>query len=140
LLGDLAPLPGVVERLQEAASRGLPLAVASSSGRDWVEGHLGRLGLRDHFAQLRCKEDVPRVKPDPALYRAAAAALGVAPGEALAFEDSPNGTAAARAAGMACVAVPGPMTAGLDFAGAALRMASLAERSLDQILAALERA
>lgn len=139
LLRELTPQPGVVDVLGEAASRGFPLAIASSSERAWVEGHLGRLGLRDHFAELRCKEDVPRVKPDPALYRAAALALGVAPGEALAFEDSPHGVAAARAAGMACVAVPGPMTAGLEFAGAALQLGSLAELRLDEILAAVER-
>ena len=135
LLGELAPQPGVVDRLEEAGAHGLSLAVASSSEREWVEGHLGRLGLRDHFAQLRCREDVPRVKPDPALYRAAAESLGVAPGEALAFEDSPNGIAAARAAGMACVAVPGPMTSGLDFTGADLQLTSLAERNLGEILA-----
>jgi len=137
VLAGLAPLPGVVERLDEARERGLRLAVASSSEREWVEGHLGRLGLLDRFHALRCKEDVPRVKPDPALFRDAALALGVDASLAVAFEDSPHGVAAARGAGLRCVAVPGPMTASLDFARAHLRLASLAERRLDEILEAL---
>ena len=55
-------------------------------------------------------------------------------GGAIAVEDSPNGVAAARAAGIFCVAVPGPMTRGLDFPGADLMLDSLALRSLDQVL------
>jgi HAD superfamily hydrolase (TIGR01509 family) len=137
VLAACAPLPGVVALLDEAASRGLGMAVASSSERAWVEGHLGRLGLRERFMALRCKEDVPRVKPDPALYRAAAEALCAAPDEVVCFEDSPNGVAAARAAGMRCVAVPGPMTARLAFDAAHLRLGSLDEATLDEVLAAL---
>src|SRR5262249_14540292 len=109
LLAQLTACAGVAERIAEACARGLRLAVASSSQREWVERHLDRLGLRRYFAALRCREDVARVKPDPALYRAALAALGVEPGHAVAFEDSPNGVAAAVAAGMRCVAIPGPM-------------------------------
>lgn len=135
LLAQLAPCAGVPERIAEARARGLRLAVASSSERAWVEHHLARLGLRAHFSALRCREDVPRVKPDPTLYRAALAAIDVPPEEAVAFEDSPNGVAAAVAAGMRCVAVPGPMTRGLRFDAAHLRLASLADHPLDEILA-----
>jgi HAD superfamily hydrolase (TIGR01509 family) len=139
LLGALEPAPGVIARLDEAAARGLRLAVASSSEPEWVQGHLERVGLHTRFALLRCREDVARVKPDPALYRSAAEALGVDAGEAVAFEDSPHGVAAARAAGMRCVAVPGPMTSGLDFEDAQLCLSSLAEQNLDEILAELTR-
>ena len=135
LLAQLTACAGVAERIAEARERGLGLAVASSSERGWVEGHLARLGLRAHFSALRCREDVARVKPDPALYRGALEALGVAPHEAVAFEDSPNGVAAAVAAGMRCVAIPGPMTRGLCFDAAHLSLDSLAEGSLDEILA-----
>ena len=135
LLADLAPCAGVPERIAEARARGLRLAVASSSERAWVEGHLTRLGLREHFSAIRCREDVLRVKPDPTLYRSALAAIGVAPEHAVAFEDSPNGVAAAVAAGMRCVAVPGPMTRSLRFEAAHLELSSLAELPLDEILA-----
>ena len=50
-------------------------------------------------------DEVPRGKPHPDIFLAAAARLGVPPGECVAFEDSPAGVAAARAAGMVCVAL-----------------------------------
>jgi HAD superfamily hydrolase (TIGR01509 family) len=135
LLARLSSCAGVPERLAEARARGLRLAVASSSEREWVEHHLRRLGLRAHFSAVRCREDVARVKPDPTLYHTALAALDVEPEEAVAFEDSPNGVAAAVAAGLRCVAVPGPMTRGLRFDAAHLCLGSLAELSLEEILA-----
>jgi HAD superfamily hydrolase (TIGR01509 family) len=134
LIEDAFPLPGVVELIEQAERERVAVAVASSSEREWVEGHLTRTDLLHRFRLLRCKEDVARVKPDPALYLEAVSALGVAPGEAVAIEDSPNGVAAAAAAGLFCVAVPGPMTRGLDFSQAHLVVASLAETSLAEIL------
>jgi HAD superfamily hydrolase (TIGR01509 family) len=138
LLAELGPCAGVAERLAEARARGLRLAVASSSERAWVEHHLQRLGLQPHFGAVRCREDVARVKPDPALYRSAVEALGVGAEHAVAFEDSPNGVAAAVAAGLRCVAIPGPMTRALRFDAAHLLLDSLAERTLDEILAHLD--
>jgi HAD superfamily hydrolase (TIGR01509 family) len=135
LIAAQAVLPGVREYLTEAARLGLALAVASSSSRRWVEGHLTRLGLRDCFHAIRCADDVPRVKPDPALYLAAVEALGGRPEDALALEDSPNGILAAKRAGLTCVAVPNPLTARLDLSLADLRLASLAEMPLAALLA-----
>jgi HAD superfamily hydrolase (TIGR01509 family) len=129
--------PGVVELLDEAAAAGVPAAVASSSSRRWVEGHLVRLGLADRFAAIVTSDDVGgdrrRTKPAPDLFLAAAAALGVEPAACVALEDSPNGVAAARAAGMVVVAVPGPMTAGLDLSAADLVVASLADANLPRL-------
>ncbi len=121
----LAPLPGVVALLDAAEAAGLPCAVASSSPRSWVEGHLGRLGLLERFALTRCLDDVREPKPAPDLFLAAAAGLGVAPGEAVVLEDSRNGLLAASAAGIACVVVPNRVTAHLDFTGAAAVVESL---------------
>jgi putative hydrolase of the HAD superfamily len=95
---------------------------------------LERASLRHHFAELVTAEQVPRVKPDPALYERALSVLGVTPDEALAVEDSPHGVAAARAARLMCVAVPGPMTQGCDFGEANLLLSSLSERTLGDVL------
>ncbi len=128
-LRGLAPCAGVVELLDAAAVEGIPTAVASSSGLDWVGGHLERLGLRSGFAVVVTRDDLgggnARTKPAPDLFLLAARRLGVEPGRCVAFEDSPNGVAAARAAGMVVVAVPGPMTTGLDMSAADLVVPSL---------------
>jgi HAD superfamily hydrolase (TIGR01509 family) len=130
-------LPGVTDYLEDAKRLGLRLAVASSSDRAWVEGHLARLGLLAHFDATRCSDDVRRTKPDPELYLAAAAALGVPPEAAIAFEDSPNGVRAAKAAGMYCVAIPNALTRRLPLEHADLILPSLAELPLKALLTRL---
>jgi HAD superfamily hydrolase (TIGR01509 family) len=125
LLVRAAPLPGVERCLVEARELGLPIGIASSSERVWVEGHLARLGLRDRFDRIVCREDVPRVKPAPDLYLAAVAALGAAPSRALALEDSRNGVIAAKRAGLFCVAIPTAVTRDLVLDEADLRLESL---------------
>jgi len=123
-------LPGVVELADEAASAGFKLGVASSSTNDWVRGHLARLGILDRFDCIRCRDDVAHAKPEPDLYLAALDCLGVGANEAVAIEDSPNGIAAAKRAGLRCVAIPNPITRGLDLSHADLVVASLAGLSL----------
>ncbi|HYF47176.1 MAG TPA: HAD-IA family hydrolase [Acidimicrobiales bacterium] len=120
--------PGVEALVRAAEVAGLALAVASSSPRYWVEGHLERRGLAPSFRAVVCREDVERTKPDPALYRTALDRLGVGPDEAVALEDSHHGTVAARAAGLPVVAVPNRVTAGQDF-----RPATLVVDSLEQV-------
>ena len=130
-------LPGVREYVEEARRLGVRLGVASSSSRKWVEGHLTRLGLREHFEVVRCRDDVTVVKPDPSLYLAVLDATGIPARDAVALEDSPNGVWAAKRAGMSCVAVPNSLTARLDLAHADLRLTSLAELPLGELLARL---
>jgi HAD superfamily hydrolase (TIGR01509 family) len=126
--------PGVREYLARAKQLGLGTAVASSSPRSWVAGHLERLGVIQEFQYLRCADDVEQVKPDPSLYLAAAGALGVLPEEAIAIEDSPNGVLAANRAGIFCVAVPNPLTSQLPLGHANLRLNALTDLTLDQLL------
>ncbi len=134
LIHTRPPLPGVLNLLNEARAAELRLAVASSSTRDWVEGHLTRLGLLAHFDAIRCREDVRQTKPQPELFLSALAALGVSPQEAVVFEDSPNGVLAARRAGIFVVAIPNPLTEHLNIQGEDLRLNSLADLNLDDLL------
>ena len=127
-------LPGVVEHLDAARASGLKVGVASSSTRDWVMGHLGRLGILDRFDCVRCRDDVAHVKPEPDLYLAVLECVGVAGSEAIAIEDSPNGVLAAKRAGMRCVAVPNSITARLDLGQADVVLGSLAEVTLAELL------
>jgi HAD superfamily hydrolase (TIGR01509 family) len=127
--------PGIETWLTDARSAGLALGIASSSPSEWVEGHLLRLGLREPFACIRCRDHVTHAKPAPELYLAACAGLGVQPGEAIAIEDSPNGIAAAKAAGLFCVAVPNGITSALDLSAADFFAPSLAEATLEGVIA-----
>lgn len=140
LIADQPILPGVRAWIAAAEGRGLKLAVASSSPRDWVEGHLARLGLRGHFAAVKTADDVAQVKPDPALYAEAVSALAVPPGAAAALEDSTHGIEAANRAGLTTVAVPTPLTQGMDFSTADYLVESLAAFTLDDLLADLNGA
>ena len=129
-----AVLPGVVQRLDEARDMGLRLGVASSSTGDWVRGHLERLGILDRFDCMRCRDDVEHAKPEPDLYIAVLDCLGVTAAEAIAIEDSPNGVAAAKRAGMRCVAIPNSITAQLDLSQADLVLGSLADVTVREIV------
>jgi HAD superfamily hydrolase (TIGR01509 family) len=126
-------LPGVMCLLDQADQRGIPVAVASSSSRDWVDGQLQRLGIRSRFTLVCTRDDVPRAKPWPDVYLAAVAGLGTQPGSAVAFEDSFNGSLAATAAGLYCVVAPNPLTSQQDFSHADLVVSSLAEVRLDDL-------
>ena len=100
------PTPGLIALLDHLHRAELPSAVATSSGRPYVDRLLGRHGLADRFAFILSAEDVTRGKPDPQIYRLAAERFGVEPGELLVLEDSPAGVEAGRAAGAVVVAVP----------------------------------
>ena len=130
----LQPLPGVSEAIEAARLLGLRLAVASSSEHTWVDGHLRRVGLYDLFDFILCREDVSRLKPDPELFLAALAALRLGPDQALAFEDSPNGVKAAKAAALRVVGVPNPITARLGPLLSDLTLASLSDLDLPGLL------
>ena len=134
LTAGVAESAGLRDLLAEGRSRGLRLAVCSSSTAKWVVGHLERLGLSRLFDHIQCRAGELRAKPAPDLYLAACAGLGVRPEEAIAFEDSRNGMLAAQAAGMRCVVVPNELTAAMDLRGADHRFESLAAISLEALL------
>jgi HAD superfamily hydrolase (TIGR01509 family) len=134
-------LPGVEDYLNEARARSMKLAIASSSRRQWIVEHLDRLGIpADQWDALVTREDVPQTKPDPGLYLEALRRIKLRPEEAIAFEDSHNGVRAAKAAHLFCVAVPNPMTAKMDLTMADLRIDSLADLPLGQLLQKVEAA
>jgi HAD superfamily hydrolase (TIGR01509 family) len=100
-------LPGAVEAVRELSAR-WPLAIASSAPKSLIEAVLDASGLRSAFAAAVSSEEVPRGKPAPDVYLAAAARLGVPPTACAAVEDSSNGLRSAAAAGLAVIAVPRP--------------------------------
>lgn len=132
-------MPGVVEYLRTAKQLGLKIGLASSSTCQWVTDHLARLGLLSYFDSIYGSDDVDQTKPDPELYLCVLDDLSVEPQEAIVFEDSPNGVLAARQAGIFCVAIPNAMTRDLPLDKADMRLESLAEISLQELIRIVER-
>lgn len=109
-------LPGL---FSEIAARGVRIGLASSSPRPWVDQVLDRFALRPFFGALATGDETPgRVKPEPDLYLLAASRLGVDPRRCTAVEDSRYGVAAAKAAGMRCLALRSPDNAAQDLSKA----------------------
>lgn len=127
-------LPGVHDYLRGASRIGMKIGLASSSSGGHVRGHLERLQLLHYFHSTKCFEDTELHKPDPTPYLAVLDEIGVGADEAVAFEDSPNGVTAAKAAGIFCVAVPNPVTCCLPLEHADYRMTSMAHEPLEEIL------
>jgi HAD superfamily hydrolase (TIGR01509 family) len=130
ILRELGPLPGVVDWVTGAEELEMKVAVASSSPQRWVDARLAEVGLGAHFAVRSCAGGQLAAKPAPDVYLDACSRLGVPLGRAIAVEDSFHGLTAARAAGLACVAVPNQVTSTLDFRGAGLVIGSLATMPL----------
>ncbi|MEU8310202.1 HAD family phosphatase [Actinomadura sp. NPDC048955] len=106
-LGTCVPMmPGAKELLAEVRAAGVTAALVSSSHRRLIEPVLEAVG-REHFALSVAGDEVARTKPHPEPYLTAAARLGADPARCVVLEDSPNGVAAAEAAGCVTVAVPG---------------------------------
>jgi HAD superfamily hydrolase (TIGR01509 family) len=139
LIREQKPLPGIVDYLEAAKDLGLKIGLASSSSRKWVFEHIERIGLLHYFEVIKTADDVEKVKPDPALYVKAVEALGVKPEEAIAFEDSLNGSAAAKKAGLYCVAIPNPVTKHMQFTDVDHQMETIAELELSALIQQAER-
>lgn len=128
----LQVLPGARELVAEVAGSGVPYALVTSSQRRIMRTVLEVTGLT--FAVTVCREDVERGKPDPEPYLRAAGLLEVDPGGCAALEDSPNGIAAAEAAGCTVIAVPSLPVPGVS---GWVTVGSLGEVSLARLRAAV---
>lgn len=119
--------PGAIE-LVERLRRRIPLALASNSSSDVVGTALATAGLTDAFDAIVTSDDVAAGKPAPDIYLLACERLGVRAQDALALEDTASGIAAAKAAGLACIAVP-------QFAETDVSAADRVIDSLEELLA-----
>ncbi|CAI9414612.1 HAD family hydrolase [Nocardioides sp. T2.26MG-1] len=90
--------PGAVDQLDRLRAAGLPCALVTSSYERFVAPILSRLPA-ETFRVIVTGDGVEQAKPHPEPYLTAAAALGVAPADCLAIEDSNAGAKSAEAAG-----------------------------------------
>ena len=131
LAGGKAQLrPGVARLVGEARRAGLRIGLAATSASANVQS-LVRAAFgteaREAIAAIVCADQVARKKPAPDLYELLLATLRVPAAACVAFEDSANGLAAAKAAGLYTVVTPSRWTVGQDFAGADLLIPTLGD-------------
>ena len=116
--GGVEAMPGARELIAALRERGVPIGLATNSGREFATRALRAAGVLDRFDAVVSAEEVAHPKPAPDVYLEAAARLGADPAATVALEDSETGVAAARAAGMTVIGVP-------SFPGVALDAANL---------------
>ena len=119
--------PGAVELVERLRGR-TRLGLASNSPRHLVDSALATARITDAFDAIVTSDDVAESKPAPDIYLLACERLGVEPADALALEDSASGIAAAKAAGLTCIAVP-------QFAETDVSAADRVIDSLEELLA-----
>lgn len=106
--GALEAIPGSLELIARLRAAGVPLALATSSWRRVVDAILVQFDLTEAFASVISGSELPKSKPNPAIYRLSAEALGVDPRKCVVLEDTAAGVAAAKGAGMYCIGFRSP--------------------------------
>lgn len=133
-LEGIVPLPGVASWMHDAIRLGVRIGVASNSPREWVEVRLTQVGFRDLVEAISCRDESQNAKPAPDIYLTACSRLDVPPHRSVAVEDSRTGVAAAKAAGLRCIAVPNHLTRHHDLSAADLIVDSLASVSFAETM------
>lgn len=131
--GAIEPVHGAVELIRALHAAGIPLALATSSWSVVMETVLDRFGIRSCFQSVLSGGDLPKSKPDPAIYRISAQRLGVEPERCVVLEDTKNGILAAKNAGMYCIAYRNPHSGQQDLSLADRIVEDLAELRLDTL-------
>jgi HAD superfamily hydrolase (TIGR01509 family) len=123
----MSPMAGYDVLMERLTSGGCHRGLASTSSREWVDFIVDGLGVREQFEAIVAGDEVAARKPAPDVYLRAAERLGVSPADCVALEDSAPGIASAKAAGMACIAVPNRVTIHHDLSAADHQVAHLGD-------------
>ncbi|MDQ0209197.1 HAD family hydrolase [Alkalicoccobacillus murimartini] len=130
---DLEPIKGIPGLMQRLSEKGIPMAVASSSPRIYIEAVLEKFGISDQFVSIISGEEVNQGKPAPDIYLETAQVLGVEPKECVVLEDSYNGVRSAKAAGMTCIGYLAPDAGSQDLGQADTIVRSIEDIQLDEL-------
>ncbi|MGH1360370.1 MAG: HAD-IA family hydrolase [Burkholderiaceae bacterium] len=126
--GRLAVRPGVLRLMTACQQAKVAQAIVTTTSATNVDALLSRMfdpNWAGRFAAVVCAEDAPRKKPDPQAYLEALSRLQCSSQDALAIEDSPNGLAAARAAGLCTLVTPSVYFSHEEFDDASLTCVDL---------------
>lgn len=126
-------MDGVLELLNKIQAKKIPLAIASSSPRIFIEAVIEKIQIEKYFQIVVSGEEVPESKPAPDVFLKAAELLGVQPENCLVIEDSKSGTIAAKSAGMKCIGFRNPNSGNQELSFADLIVDDFNEISLPRI-------
>lgn len=115
---EVQPVYGITELLEMLMGMDVKIGLASSASREVIEIVLARFGFRDKFDIVLSGTELPKSKPDPEIYLITAKSLAVEPEDCVVLEDSQSGIAAAKAAGMYCIAYRNPSSGPQDLSAA----------------------
>jgi len=130
--GHVTALPGAITLIRSLYDAGIKQAIASSAPFDNIHIITRSLGIDNCFQAVASGIEVKEGKPDPAIFLLAAKKLGVSPANCIVIEDAIAGVAAAKSAGMICVAVTSSH-AREKLSGADLIVDSLKEITVDRL-------
>ena len=136
----LDPIPGTVDLVRRLAKAKIPCAIGSSAVRANIDLVLERHPeLRSAFSVYATGEEIPKGKPDPAVFLLAAQKLGLPPASCVVFEDAPLGVQAGKKAGMKVVALTTSFSGQeLKQAGADIVVQTLAEVALQDLFTLIQ--
>ena len=132
--GDYKAIQGIVELLEEIKAVHIPIAIASSSPKIFIEAVVEKIGIKQYFKILISGEEIERSKPEPDIFFKAASSLNVTPAECLVVEDSKSGTIAARKAGMKCIGYQNINSGNQDLTDADLIVNDIREIDIKKIM------
>lgn len=115
---QLETISGIDELILDLQKKGIAIALASSSSREFIELVLKKLGIIDCFQVIVSGDDVEKGKPEPDIFLKAAELLKVAPENCIVLEDSEHGVNAAKKAGMKCIGFINPNSGNQDLSKA----------------------
>jgi beta-phosphoglucomutase family hydrolase len=135
----IAPIDGVDVLVSQLYKENIKLAVASSSEKNRIDIVIDMFGMDKYFSAKISGQQVKHSKPAPDIFLLAAKTLGLDPEECAVIEDSKNGVAAAKAAGMKCIGYTNPNSGNQDISRADRIIDNFAEINHYQILALAEK-
>ncbi len=103
LVDEVDAIPGAIKLVKEAFKKNIPQAVASASGKKYVNAIIEELGIKKYFKAIITGDQVRKGKPDPEIFLKAAKSLKVNPAGCLVIEDGGAGMIGAKNAGMKCI-------------------------------------
>lgn len=130
---EMEPIAGIRELIQELRQNNIPIGLASSSPRVFIEKVLGKFGLLHEFACITSGEEVQKGKPAPDVYLETARAMNVEPEHCYALEDAKHGVAAAKNAGMKCIGFVNPNSGNQDLSAADFTVKSIQAISVKEL-------